>query len=201
MKNKKRLLFMVIAIIVFILALTIRYVYLNSYWPNPSIYSITMGNIVEVDQVEYSVQEVKIGSTEDILRLFNPSLSESDIESVSKELQPLPEDRQGHALLAVKLTITNNSDKELLTSNCFFLPICQGTWSNGASAYVFPYINDSFKSSLAPGETNTYIVPYNLYEEMFSPDGWGKISSEDFYLLLQYYPQKIELSFTAESIK
>lgn len=162
MKNKKRLLLMVIAIIVFILALTIRYVYLNSYWPNPSIYSITMGNIVEVDQVEYSVQEVKIGSSEDILRLFNPSLSESDIESVSKELQPLPEDRQGHALLAVKLTITNNSDKELLTSNCFFLPICQGTWSNGASAYVFPYINDSFKSSLAPGETNTYIVPYNL---------------------------------------
>lgn len=201
MKNKKRILLLVIAIFVFILALSIRYIYLNSRWPNPSVYTIPMGDVVEVDQVEYSVQEVRIGSVEEILKFCNPSLPESDITAVSKELQPLPEDSQGHALLAVKLMVTNNTDKELLTSECFFLPICQGSWSNGASAYVFPYTNDTYQSSVAPGETKTYIVPYNLYEEMFSPEGWKHVSDKEFDLLLQYYPQRIELTFKAEPIR
>lgn len=201
MKNKKKILLLVIAILVFIVALAIRYFYLNSYWPNPSVYSITMGNTVEVNQVEYSIQEAKIGSTEDILRFCNPTLSESDIASVSDELRPLPEDRQGHALLAVEITVTNNSDQELLTSNCFFLPICQGSWSNGASAYVFPYVNETYDNSIAPGETETYFIPYNLYEEMFSPAGWESVPDEEFNLILQYYPQTTELTFTANSIK
>lgn len=197
-QQNKRTLLLIVGIF-FIVVGVMRFCYLNIAWPNPTVYAVPMKESVEVNGIEYRILEAKIGTVENILKLYNPMLNENEVQEIEESLKPLPEDRQGHYLMGIKLEITNHTSQELSIGNCIFLPIYQSSWNNGPSAYIFPYINATYQKTIEPGDTQSYIVPYNLYEEMFRANMWKVVSESTFKLILQYYPQKIELDCVAES--
>lgn len=198
-QQSKRMLLFIVGIF-FIVIWIVRFSYLNIAWPNPTVYAVPMKESVEVNGIEYRILEAKIGTVENSLKFYNPMLEANEVEEIKESLKPLPEDRQGHYLMGIKVEITNHTSQELSIGDCIFLPIYQSSWNNGPSAYIFPYINVEYQKTIKPEDTQSYIVPYNLYEEMFSAKRWKIVGDSTFKLILQYYPQKIELDCTVENI-
>lgn len=200
MKSKNKKLLALIAFGVIITLWIMRYTYLNSTWPNAEVLPIPMGESIKVNGIEYQILDAKIGTTRSFLGEYNPMLEDNISQEIEAQLAPLQGDLQGHYLLGVELAITNHTDQSLSASSCIFLPVYWSTWHNGASAYMFSYINQNYNSSILPGTTERYIIAYNLYEEMFDKTSWQQLFDATFKFPITFYPQKIELECLATYI-
>lgn len=95
-------------------------------------------------------------------------------------------------LIYVRYKVRNNSETELADNLAAALPLQTSGWWN------YPNLNyqidggDSpmVQTKLAPGEETEITYPYLFLKENFRGNGWEKIESGSYSVVLSLYPQK-----------
>lgn len=93
--------------------------------------------------------------------------------------------------LLVDMTIDNNSSED---SPILWFNAQAGSWSqpnDPPSTKLLNNMNDEDQFLARSGESVTYVVSYQLWEPVFSPEQWERVDVLDYSLTLIDYPRKI----------
>ena len=179
----------VISALLFLLLLA-RCVYINMQYPSPNVYTYKKGETVHMGNYEISLTGWKWGNGEIIHEVYpGYVLIEKDGEEY-----PVGQQRVGLAEMTIKKLEDDNTFLDF-TSMWFE----SGAWGNQFDMDLFMHLNPHLKTlgaELKKGEIVKVTFPITMLDVQFSPKSWKNIDGRDFYIVLQYYPEKIQLLCT-----
>lgn len=103
---------------------------------------------------------------------------------------PDHQERTGIAELTISKTAPDESTLDL-TSVAFE----SGAWGNQFDAELMFRLNPDLESlllQLDTGETKKVLFPITMLDQQFTPEQWSRIDERVFYIVLQYYPEKLQ---------
>lgn len=70
-----------------------------------------------------------------------------------------------------------------------------GAWGNQFDMELMYLLNpqlEGLRLRMEKGECREIIFPMTMVDRQFTESGWKRIDERDFYLVLEYYPKKIQ---------
>ena len=105
---------------------------------------------------------------------------------------PTSQERIGIAKLTVVKTAIDESALDL--TNISFE---SGAWGGQFDAELMFYLNPDLESlllQLSDGESTEIIFPIMMLDQQFKSAEWNRIDERIFYIVLQYYPEKLQFA-------
>ena len=145
------------------------------------------GNAIVIGNYEISLEDWRWGDGEIIHEVYpGYHLIEIDGEEYSTK-----QERVG--LAEVTIHKLKNDSTSLDLSQVTFE---SGAWGNQYDFDLFMYLNpnlDSLNLKLSEDETVTVTFPITMLDMQFSEKSWENIDDRQFYIVVQYYPEKRQL--------
>lgn len=191
LKTKKQKAFLIISVVCILLIVwVLRFVSLNTYWREPEVQVIPMGESVQIGTLKYKIIDTKLGTDLEVAQYFNPGVELSDLAAVPN----MKEYGWTQLILGVNVEISNtgNTD-ETLDVVAFSLEYNE--WYTNADFYASHLYNDSNESSIIVGahDTVTYVLPFNIYMEQLNEQYWNDVKTVCFYIPFLSYPEKTQM--------
>ena len=172
--------------IVFVLA-TIRYITLNSKYPEPVEYITKFGDEMEIDGYSFKIKEFEWydGSiVEDILPGYELLI---DIDGNS-----YPYEKEKIALATIEVCKKSEDDTIFDLTNIAFE---MGAWHNQWDIELFEALNgkESLILKLSNGDTKKIVLPIVMFDFQFSKNNWENIETRKINIVFSCYPEKYVL--------
>lgn len=177
-----------VALSIFLLVLMIiRCIYLNLQYPNPAIITTQNGNVLTIGNYDISLTGWTWGDGEIIHKVY-PGYHLIEIDG---EESPTKQERVG--LAEVTIHKVKNDSTTLDLSGVTFE---SEAWGNQFDFDLFMHLNpnlDNLILELSEDETVTVTFPITMLDIQFSEKSWKNIDNRQFYIVVQYYPEKRQL--------
>ena len=187
-KTRRRIVFLAVSLasVVLIVLVTYRIVTLNMMYPSPKLLEFSLNEEVVGGDVGITVTSFRIYEGEEIYGLI------PTYEETMKDASGVPFDISQVRMLVCGLTITNHGSEPHTVS--LSRPVLQvGMWKNGVHRPAYLKLNEGVSMSLqlAPGETVSVWLPYNMYDLQFENNyEWTHATEKQADLVLNTYPVK-----------
>ena len=187
-RKKITVILLVILSILILVLMLIRCVYLNLQYPNPTIFATKSDNVITINNYEISLTAWKWGDGEIIQEVY-PGYHLIEIDG---EEYPTNQERVG--LAEVTIHKVKNDSTSLDLSEVTFE---SGSWGNQFDFDLFMHLNpnlDNLMLKLSEDETVTVTFPITMLDIQFSEKSWENIDNRQFFIVVQYYPEKRQLA-------
>lgn len=180
-----------ILLLIFMLGWGFRYITLNLQWPDLATVTVSRGDKYSLNGIALQVTDSKMGQDIEVAQYFNPTVCLDDLEKTPN----MKAEGWTQIMLGVRIEATNTTEKTIVF-DVAMLSLEYHEWYTNADVFAAPFYNHNGSSSsiqIAPNETVSYVVPFNLYKEQFSKAYWSALEELPFYIPLIVYPQKIAI--------
>jgi len=168
----------VLITIVFLVLFLFRYSYLNQKYPEVIIESCKVNESINYMDFSLRAEEYEI-------------INQNEINEKNVIFQPLQSSFETKMVI-VTLNIKNQSTQEKAIEIYPFVLESNG-WSSAFDYEAFCKLNSENASTslvLKPGETQTAILPFTMYNLQFKKDYWANLKNKEFDLVFSLYPIK-----------
>ena len=177
----------VISALLFLLLLA-RCVYINMQYPSPNVYTYKKGETVHMGNYEISLTGWKWGNGEIIHEVYPGYVL------IEKDGEEYPVEQQRVGLAELTLKKIKEDERGFDVTSVWFE---SGGWGNQFDLELFEHLNPELNfREMQKGDTVKVTFPITMVDIQFSSKSWKNIDGRDFYIVLQYYPEKIQLLCT-----
>lgn len=187
MKKKYKILISSL-VLLFFLAVGIRYYILNTKYPNPEVQSAKIGETLEVGQYQFRIDNWEWHTGEFIDEILPNYTYMTNVDG-----SEYPADKIRIILATITISKTQEDDTYLdLTSFAFE----SGAWHNQWDSTVFEVLNPDISGlelKLSKEESATVVFPIEMIESQFTKKDWKHVEDRTFDIVLSCYPVKYRL--------
>lgn len=160
---------------------------MNFKFPSPKVTTYAINETIKIGNYEIKLKNYRWGDGEIIHDVYPGYVL---IEENGEEY-PVEKERVGLAELSIKKIKEDDTQLDF-TSVAFE----SGAWGNQFDLELFLHLNPCMQTpflELKEGENQNVILPITMLDDNFSEQEWSKIDDRDFYIVLLYYPNKIQI--------
>lgn len=187
-KHKFRAAFLLSFILLATFAIDARIYWINARYPSPSVKTYELNDSIQLESYEITFCNWQWGNGQLLHQVYPgyrllPNESGNDHPAESMRL----------GIAELQITKTKNDDSTLDLTKIYYE---SGAWGNMFDAELMYRINPGLQKlvfRLNQGESVKIHMPITMIDQQFSNNHWRKIDSRTFYVVLQYYPNKILL--------
>ena len=169
------------------LLLMARCIYVNLQYPSPKVRTYSKGEVMYFGNYEISLTGWRWGDGEIIHEIYPGYIL------IEKDGEEYPTNQQRVGLAEVTIKKVEDDNTFLDFTSMWFE---SGAWGNQFDMELFMHINpqlDGLGLKMKKGETATVTFPITMLDIQFSSGSWKNIDDREFYVVLQFYPEKIRL--------
>ena len=185
-KHKFRLVFLLSCVLLAALAIGVRLYWINAHYPSPKIEIYELNDAVQLGSYEITFCDWQWGNGQ-LMHQVYPGYRLLPDESGND----YPEELMRLGIAEIQITKIKNDDSTVDLTKIYYE---SGAWGNMFDAELMYGINpglQEFVFKLDEGESVKIHMPITMINQQFSDKHWRKIDSRTFYIVLQYYPDKI----------
>lgn len=178
---------LIAVILVLLLLLLVKAVQVNRKYPSPEIQTYGRGEVISIGSYEISLTDWKWGDGEIIHEVY----PEYVLIEIDGEEYPTDKERVGLAELTIQKV--EEDDIVLDLTSVYFE---SDAWGNQFDLDLFLHLNPELNGpwlKLEEGQKAKVTLPITMQDYHFSSKSWKNIDDRLFYIVFQYYPEKIQL--------
>lgn len=161
--------------------------WLNTRYPDPLVWTGEPGDSVRTGDYTITFSHWQ-WSDGNLLQELCPGFS----LVLDEEGNAFPGDRERVGLITLVITKERKSDSCLDLTHITFE---SGPWGNQFDMELMYLLNPSLDSlRLCPeeGESREIVIPMTMLDLQFEEKEWERIDRRQFFIVLQYYPEKLQ---------
>lgn len=194
MVRNRKLIFVIAGVIFALLAITIGYrlFWINARYPSPDVHTYGVDETIQVGNYTIKFSDWQWGDGSVLQELypgyrFLPDANGNDY--------PTSLMRVGVAEVLISKVRDDNSSLDL---TCIYFE--SGAWGNQFDMDLMYGINpklEGLRVRLDEGESVKVLLPITMIDRQFDAKQWQEIDNRTFYIVLQYYPTKLQFECLA----
>ncbi|MDE7424033.1 MAG: hypothetical protein K2N51_10100 [Lachnospiraceae bacterium] len=185
-KHRIKIIGMVLAAILLIGGIGYRLYWINACYPSPQVKTYSFNESIEAGNYRITFSDWQWGDGTNIYKMYPEYVYLTDEKG---NAYPASKMRVG----ILELTVTKTADDESIVAleNIAFE---SGAWGNQFDlelAYLMNPDLEGLRIKMKADESRKILLPMIMNDTHFTDEQWRNIDQRKFYIVLQYYPEKI----------